>query len=291
MIDSSRVDLSELGENAVAVDFGASNTDAAAVVGGRLYLWSERRQGMPSVESIHALLAVQGVALAELTRIAVTGGHHQLLPDQIEGIPVVKVGELLAIGRGGQALATGSLLLPDAALLVVSAGSGTAMVAARGQNFQHVTGTGMGGGTLLGLGKLLLATVDPTEIDRLAQVGDPNGADLALRDVVSGPIGTLPSDATAVNFGRIARIAWRPSREDLAAALVNMVGQVIATLATNAAHAAGVQRGIVTGHLTDMLTMRTAVARVGDFFGFPLETCGEAGYATVIGALLRGMGR
>jgi type II pantothenate kinase len=291
MIDSSQVDLTDLNENAVAIDFGASNTDVAAVVDGKLYLWSERRRGMPSVENMHALLTAQGIALTELVRIAVTGGHHQLLPDVVAGIPVVKVGELLAIGRGGQALATGSLMLPEEALLVVSAGSGTAMVAARGQTFQHVTGTGMGGGTLLGLGKLVLSTIDPTEIDCLAQVGDPNGADLALRDVVSGPIGTLPSDATAVNFGRVARMEWSPSREDLAASLVNMVGQVIATLATNAARAATLQRGVVTGHLTDMLTMRTTMARVGTFFGFPLETCAEAGYATVIGALLRGVGR
>jgi type II pantothenate kinase len=72
----------------------------------------------------------------------------------------------------------------------------------------------------------------------------------------------------------------------LAAALVNMIGQVIATLATNAARASQLARGVVTGHLTDMETMRVNMARVGTFFGVPLETCGEAGYATVIGALL-----
>jgi type II pantothenate kinase len=77
-----------------------------------------------------------------------------------------------------------------------------------------------------------------------------------------------------------------PGREDLAAALVNMLGQVIATLATNAARAAQVQRGVVIGHMTDMDTMRVTMARVGEFFGFPVETCREAGYGTVIGALL-----
>jgi type II pantothenate kinase len=114
---------------------------------------------------------------------------------------------------------------------------------------------------------------------------------LALRDLVSGPIGRLPADATAVNFGRLARTDAVPSREDLAAALVNMIGQVIATLATNAARAADVQRGVVTGHMTDMESMRVTMARVGEFFGFPLETCSEAGYATVIGALLRALHR
>lgn len=286
MFESSQIDVTGITGNIVAVDFGASNTDVAAVVDGTLRVWSERRRGMPSVEGIDALLATGGLPRDALQLIAVTGGHHQILPDSIGDLAVVKVGELLAIGRGGQALATGSWQVPEEPLLIVSAGSGTAMVAARGDQYQHVTGTGVGGGTLLGLGRLLLQTGDPVEIDALAKIGNPNGADLAIRDLVTGPIGSLPPDATAVNFGRVARMDGQPSREDMAAALVNMIGQVIATLATNAARAVQVERGVVTGHLTDMETTRKTMAAVGRFFGLPLETCGEAGYATVIGALL-----
>jgi type II pantothenate kinase len=289
MFESSRIDVSGIETNVVAIDFGASNTDAAAILNGKLRVWNEWRRGMPSVESIHDILRAGGLRLSDVSLLAVTGGHHQILPDEIDGVPLLKVGELLAIGRGGQALATGTWQLPSQPMLIVSAGSGTAMVAARGDQYQHATGTGVGGGTLLGLGKLLLGTADPVEIDRLAKAGNPNGADLALRDLVSGPIGQLPADATAVNFGRIARMDDAPSREDLAAALVNMIGQVIATLATNAARATQVQRGIVTGHMTDMETVRVTMARVGTFFGFPLETCAEAGHATVIGALLRAL--
>jgi type II pantothenate kinase len=291
MFESSRIDVRGMDNGIVGIDFGASNTDAAAIIDGRLRVWSEPSKGSVTRESVKSVLAVGGLHLAEMRAIAVTGGHHQSLPDTIEGVPTVKIGELVAIGRGGQALATGNGQLPEEAILVVSAGSGTAMVAARGDQYTHVTGTGVGGGTLLGLGRLLLATLDPVQIDQWAKMGDPNGADLALRDLVSGPIGRLPADATAVNFGRLARTDAVPSREDLAAALVNMIGQVIATLATNAARAADVQRGVVTGHMTDMESMRVTMARVGEFFGFPLETCSEAGYATVIGALLRALHR
>jgi type II pantothenate kinase len=286
MFDSSTIDVSGVDGKVVAIDFGASNTDAAAVLDGKLNLWSEPRQGIPSAASVRSLLQVGGVDLPIVEMLAVTGGHHRQLPDEIDGISVIKVGELLAIGRGGQALASGSWHLPEESMLVVSAGSGTAMVAARKKEYQHVTGTGVGGGTLLGLGRLILGTIDPVEIDQLAQAGSANGADLALRDLVTGPIGSLPADATAVNFGRLARLDVLPSRADLAAALVTMIGQVIATLATNAARAAQVKRGLVTGHLTDMTTMRAMMARVGTFFGFPLEICQEAGFATVIGALM-----
>lgn len=291
MFDASMLDISAISERIVAIDFGASNTDAAAVIEGRLRVWSERRQGMPSVESVEAILAAGGLSFSNVELIAVTGGHHQILPETIANIQVVKVGELVAIGRGGQALASGQWQLPEEPMLVISAGSGTAMVAARGDHYQHVTGTGVGGGTLLGLGHLLLGTTDPREIDRLALLGDANGADLALRDLVSGPIGALPPDATAVNFGRVARLDEVPPRQDLAAALVTMIGQVIATLSINAARAAQLQRAVITGHMTDMQSMRLTMTRVGTFFGMPLELCMEAGHATVIGALLHAVTR
>jgi type II pantothenate kinase len=67
---------------------------------------------------------------------------------------------------------------------VVSAGSGTAIVAGRGDQYAHITGSAVGGGTLLGLARLLLGTADPQEIDGLALQGDPNGVDLSLADVI-----------------------------------------------------------------------------------------------------------
>src|SRR4051812_45998984 len=137
MFDASQVDLSGVEQNLVGIDFGASNTDAAAVIGGKLQLWSEQRKGMPSVQSIESLLDAVGIDIYDVQLIAATGGHHQILPYDVEGVPIIKVGELLAIGRGGQALATGSWKLPEEELLVVSAGSGTAMMAARGQVYQH----------------------------------------------------------------------------------------------------------------------------------------------------------
>lgn len=285
------VDFSELRGRYTAIDFGASNTDLFAVVDGRTTMLTQEQRGAPTVASVRVLLADAGVEPAGLGLIAVSGGRHRALPDHIEGTRVVKVGELDAIARGGQALTTGTVMLPGRDLLVVSAGSGTAMVATRGRRYSHVTGTGVGGGTLIGLSRLLLNKVAPEAIDALAQTGDPNGADLALSDVVTGPIGALPSDATAVNFDRLARTSVRPSDADLAAALVTLIAQVIATLAINAARAAQVDHITVTGHLTDMVSIRAAMTRVGEFFGLPLELHAHAGHATVVGALLYALDR
>lgn len=224
--------------------------------------------------------------LASLSALAVTGGRHKALPAEIDGCRLVSVNEIAAIGRGGQALAeeTGFLRHGEP-LLVVSAGSGTAAVLARGDDYRHISGSGVGGGTLLGLSRLILGTVAPAEIDALAVAGDPNGADLALSDVISGPIGSLPADATAVNFGRIGKFDIQVRREDLAAALVTLVGQVIGVTAINAARAQQTEHILVMGHLLDMPSFRRALERTGEFYHTHFWLPAAPGYATALGAL------
>jgi len=271
-----------------AIDFGISNTDAVARVEGELHCWTRPSERQPAPDLVQAILADGGVELSSLRRLAVTGGRHQLLPDRIGDCALIRVGEVEAIGRGGQALLKIADEESAAPILVMSAGSGTAVVEAHGDQYTHVTGTGVGGGTLIGLSRLLLHTTDHHEIDALAQRGDPNGADLSLADVVTGPIGQLPPDATAVNFGRLARRDIAVSREDLAAALVTLVGQTIALIAINAARARQVERIVATGHLIDMSSVRDALRQVGDIYGMRITLPQDAGYGTALGALLHG---
>ena len=274
-----------------AIDFGISNTDAVALIDGQRHFWTRPSVGAPDHAGVESVLAAGGVTLSGLPRLAVTGGRHRVLPDRLGGCAVVAVPEVQAIGRGGQAFALGAHEAPDTPLLVVSAGSGTAVISARGDGYAHITGTGVGGGTMLGLGRLLLGTTDVAAIDAMALRGDPNGADLALRDVVSGPIGALPPDATAVNFGRLARQASEASEaspEDLAAALVTLVGQVIAITAINAARAERIERVVVIGHMTDMQSFRRVLGQVQGYYGMQLTVPEQGGFGTALGALLHG---
>ncbi|MDW8326156.1 MAG: hypothetical protein RMK99_06285 [Anaerolineales bacterium] len=268
-----------------AIDFGITNTDAVAETGSGRRFWTRPSRGEPTPELVVEILTEGGLKLEDLRQLAVTGGRHRHLPPWIGDCEIVSVGEIPAIGRGGQMAAVEAGLNADDRLLVVSAGSGTAAVFAHGDLYQHVSGSGVGGGTLLGLSRLLLHTVDPAEIDALALAGDPNGADLALSDVVSGPIGSLPPDATAVNFGRVGKYDIPVSRNDLAAALVTLVGQVIGVTAINAARARQAEHIIVIGHLLDMPSLRRVLERVGEFYGVVLTPAPNPGYATAIGAL------
>ena len=269
-----------------AIDFGISNTDAVADLNGAMRYWTRVATGAPDAAAVRDVLTAGGVDPDAALRIAVTGGRHKLLPASLGSSTVIAVPEVTAIGRGGQALGLHEADDPSTPILVVSAGSGTAVVSARGSAYAHITGTGVGGGTMLGLGRLLLGTTDVAVIDAMAMRGDPNGVDLALRDVVSGPIGALPPDATAVNFGRIAQQEGAAHPDDLAAALLTLIGQVIAITAINAARAERMDRVVLIGHMADMPSFRRVIAQVGAYYGMQVAVPEHAGFGTALGALL-----
>ncbi|HYW30392.1 MAG TPA: hypothetical protein VE869_02715 [Gemmatimonas sp.] len=270
-----------------AVDFGISNTDVVVRDRRGVRRWTEPFRRDPDEESVRQTLGNGDVELASLARLVVTGGRHRVLPDNLGNVRLQKVSEVDAIGRGGQAILGLDGAERDERLLVVSAGSGTAMILAESASFAHVSGTGVGGGTMLGFGKLLLGTTDPVEIGALADAGDRNAVDLSLADVITGPIGALPADATAVNFGRAGRrgFAGQPRREDLAAALVNLVAQTIALIAVNAAKAHGCTRVVMVGHMLDLAYVRRIVGLVGSYYDTRFELPEHPGTATALGAL------
>lgn len=270
----------------VAIDFGLSNTDAVARDKGQLHFWKQTFQGDISREILRGILEAGGIDWPDVSRLKVTGGRSRNLPDKIDHCIIEYVPEATAIGRGGQALLNIDPATDEQPLLVVSAGSGTAIVLARGTEYSHVSGTAVGGGTLLGLSKLLLNTIDPLEIEQLSRAGNSNVADLSIAEALGGAVGHLPESATAVNFGRVARISDEISREDLAAALVTMVGQVIALMAINTAKACQAEKIVVIGHLTDMPSLSAMLTAVGDLYNVRLEIPQPAGHAIALGALL-----
>ena len=263
-----------------AIDFGASNTKVVVHDGAGSHHWRLPSEGQPSDARVREVLAFREVRPDALDWIAVTGGNRSALSEAIDGSPLHRVDEVQAIGRGGLALSG----LGRA--VVTSAGSGTAVVAAHPEGSKHVTGTGVGGGTLVGLSRLLIGTVDPEEIDALALAGKDTTHNLTIGEILGQAIGGLPPETTAVNFGRVARHSVDASREDTAAALVNMVGQVIGVVAINAARSQQLEHAVIVGHLADLPSIRRTLSAVGMFYHASVKIPEHGGMATALGALL-----
>jgi type II pantothenate kinase len=273
----------------VALDLGLTNTKIAYESDDRSVVETTTVPSRPfrGADTVRELLRVDQRHAAEFDEIVVTGGQSAQLPGEVNGVVLRHVNEVRAIGLGGLRLLREQGAQADAAL-VVSCGSGSAFVAARGVTVAHSTGSAFGGGTLSGLGRLLFGESDPRAIDALALEGDTSRVDLELLEATGGHIGTLSPDATAVNFGRIARLGATdapPARADVAAALVTLVAQAIGVIALNAARAESLPTIALVGYLPSLPSMAAQLQRCAGFFGQRFVIPHRGGYATVLGAL------
>tara|TARA_Y100001970_G_scaffold284529_1_gene402079 strand:+ start:1973 stop:2803 length:831 start_codon:yes stop_codon:yes gene_type:complete len=266
----------------ISIDFGITVTDIIKRDKGALTHEMTLSKDEPNLSLLKGLFSDVNFK-TDVNLFAVTGGKHLNLGDKIESTKIIHINEIDAVGSGAMNLSGLSDKNPT---IIVSAGSGTACILAQGGNYMHCSGTGVGGGTILGLSKLLLNTTDPDEIAELAKAGNESGVDLILEDVVSGPIGELPSDTTAVNFGKISKIDSEISKQDIAAGIVNLVGQTAARIATSVATTFNAKEIVVVGRSPSFNGLKNSLEQAASIMGFSPHFPENGEYASALGALL-----
>ena len=266
----------------ISIDFGITVTDLIKRDDDVIFHEMTLSKEEPSLSLLNQLFPDIDFK-SDVNLLAVTGGKHLNLGNEIESTKIIHVNEIDAVGEGAMNLSGLSGKNP---IIIVSAGSGTACILAQDGNFMHCSGTGVGGGTVLGLSKLLLGTSDPIEIAKLAKEGNESGVDLILEDVVSGPIGELPSETTAVNFGKISKIDSEVSKQDIAAGIVNLVGQTAARIATSVATTFNAKEIIVVGRSPSFNGLKNSLEQAASIMGFSPHFPKNGEYASALGALL-----
>ena len=216
-----------------------------------------------------------GVPLGDITQIVLTGVGASFFDDDIYGIPTEKVDEFRAIGYGGLRLAG------MAEAYVVSMGTGTAFVRASEAGIAHIGGSGVGGGTLLGLSSIMAFKTDIESILALAEDGKIENVDLLVGDIFKADIPSLPAHATAANFGKVKSTA---SEADFAIGAINMIVQTIGMLAVFAARNDAIKDIVLIGNLTTLPQARGTFEAIGAMHGARFTIPPNAVFATAIGA-------
>jgi type II pantothenate kinase len=265
----------------VGIDIGASTTKAVALEELRTakLISVKTTEAITSASTaLEKLLTLMNRSSRDVTVIAVSGGGARSVEETLLGIPVAKVDEIKAIGVGGLALSG------KKQALIVSMGTGTALVAAykEGRRVVHIGGTGVGGGTLQGLSMRLLHTYNFENIEKMAAAGDASKVDLTVADIAGGPVGIVSGKATASNFGRLSTDA---NENDVAAAIFNMVSQVIGAIVAFAAKAYGLEKDVVlVGRLAGNNLITKSIGDVADMFHIRLHIPENGRYCVAIGA-------
>ena len=218
-----------------------------------------------------------GLALTDVTQIIITGVGSSFFQKDIYGIPTSTVDEFLAIGLGGLELSG------KKEGLIVSMGTGTAFVRAGQDGIVHIGGSGVGGGTVLGLCEKMCGATSFKTVAELAQAGELAKVDLNIKDISAAQIPTLPPETTASNFGKMEDGA-RPA--DIALGVLNMTFQTIGMMAVFACRQDRIKDVILTGTLTQVPFARQVFEALRNMHNIRFVIPENAIYATATGAAL-----
>lgn len=223
-----------------------------------------------------------GLSLDDISGIKMTGVGASFIEKGIYGLKCDHVSEFKSIGMGGLYLSG-----LDRAL-IASLGTGSACVyAEKGKAPKYLGGTGVGGGTLMGLSKLLLGMDNIKHIYKLASEGDLSRIDLRIKNITKKEeLSELSSELTVANFGKLSDLA---SKSDIALGIINMVFETVGTTAVFAARTHDVKDIVLTGNLTTVPQAAQIFKNVGDLLGANFIIPRYAQYGTVIGAALQGI--
>ena len=220
------------------------------------------------------------LSLDDIECVKVTGVGSSYLTKPIYDLKCDNVSEFESIGRGGLYISG----LDEA--IIVSMGTGTALVHAKcGGAMTYLGGTGVGGGTLVGLSKLLLGMNNVAHIEQLAEQGDVGKVDLKIKDLSdTGRFTDMKAELTASNFGNVSDLA---GKEDIAAGIINTVFETIAMIAVFAARGHNVRDIVLTGNMTTLATCHKVFSEMSRLFGVNFIIPEHSQFATVIGAALQ----
>lgn len=264
----------------IGIDIGGSTTkivgfDAGALLGPLLV------KATDPIASVYGafgkFLNINQLGLPQIERIMVTGVGSSFINSPLYGIPTGKVDEFRAIGMGGLFLSE----LTKA--IIVSMGTGTAFVKADPCGVRHIGGTGVGGGTLLGLSNVMLNVRHFNDLIETAREGNLANIDLSIGDISHDLMMGLSPEMTASNFGKLSDLA---SKADIALGIINLVFQTIGMVAVFASRIDQTNDIILTGNLTNVPQAVEIFAQLGQLFALNFIIPPHAEYATATGAAI-----
>lgn len=276
----------------IGIDVGGSTTK---IVGFRYRDNGERELIAPQyvratdpVTSIYGAFGKftleNGLKLDKINKVMVTGAGASYMSEPIYSLDCVSEPEFECIGRGGLYLSG----LNEA--IVASLGTGTALIYAHKENgivkTEYLGGTGVGGGTLIGLSRKMLGVDTIEHIEQLCEGGDLDKIDLRIKDIsTSHTYKGVSDDLTASNFGKLSDLA---NKHDIALGITNMVAETIGMMAIFAARNYKLKNIILTGNLTAIKPISEIFLNLSQIFDVNFIIPENSQFGTVIGAALGG---
>ena len=270
----------------IGIDVGGSTTKIVGFRDGGELIAPQFVRANDPVTSVYGAFgkftSENGLTLDGIDRVMMTGVGSSFIKSPRYGLDCRLVPEFECVGIGGLYLSG----LDEA--IIVSMGTGTAVIHAKredsGVKVDYLGGTGVGGGTLIGLSRLTLGMDSVKHIEKLCEGGDLSKIDLRIKDISNPEVyPDIKTDLTAANFGNLSDLA---DKHDIALGIVNMVAETIAMLSIFAARGCNLNDVVLTGNLTQISPICEVFASMRTSFSMHFTVPNMAQFSNVIGAAL-----
>ena len=229
---------------------------------------------------IYDIIEKFDINIDSIDKIIVTGTGSSFLSDNFKGIDIIKIDEFNSIAYGGL------ILSKSDEAMIVSIGTGTTILYSNMKETIRLGGTGLGGGTLVGLSNVILKNIlnisdkiiSFNELISLSKKGNKNNVDLLIGDINNGNIGNMSKDITAANFAGMNKKA---ELEDYVAAVLNMILENIALL-IKALYKKG--KIVLIGTLVSEEYVKNCLNKISEYTGNTFTFIDDSEYAIAIGA-------
>lgn len=263
----------------IGIDVGGSTTKIVGFRNGAMIAPQFVKASDPLTSLFGAFgkfTAENNISLSDIEKVILTGVGSSYVTKPLYGLPCERAVEFECVGRGGIYLSG----LEEA--IVISMGTGTAIIHADNKgNVHYFGGTGVGGGTVVGLSRKMLGMDSIEHIVEIAKEGSLNNVDLRIKDMYDKNSSSLAGNMTAANFGKLSDIA---SSSDIALAIINMVFETAAMLGIFAARSKNLKNIVLTGNLTSIPQAKPIFSGLQKIFDMNFIIPENAQFSTAIGA-------
>jgi len=220
--------------------------------------------------------------------IAITGGKAGALQNLLQQKAIL-VPEFEATIDGAKQLLLNEGHSPDA-IILTNVGTGTSIHYVEGEQHVRVAGSGVGGGTIMGLSKLLINIEHYEEIARLASSNQRDRIDLKVHHIYEGTEPPIPGYLTASNFGNLHELSSSNlTNEELASTIVGLVAETITVVSLQAAQQFSAKSIVFIGStFTENQLMKDIVIRYTNMYGLKPILPKHGEFSGAVGAMLNG---
>lgn len=194
------------------------------------------------------------------------------------------IDEFTAACNGAKFLMDSDDITFNEKVLLVNIGTGTSWFIMDQTKSERILGSGFGGGTLVGLGRLLANRDNYEDLTELALQGDRKNIDLMVKDIYEPETPPLPGDLTASNFAKAAT-GELPSVPDVVASLMNLLSETLILLTVQAAREHNITRAVFIGcTLSGNKALKQSLGKYGNMSGLETVFLNNGEYSGAIGA-------